>query len=324
MNMLEEYINFEKNNIINFTKEVLSDFYNEELFAKLLKTYIDIRYYNYYSETSNIEDNIFEHLKKTFNKLFEECDEESKSKLTEMYMIFNYILFFDEVNIVKDKVLIKLLCDYRKQLFGLTDAIFQEKITKLINTTKKKRGKFFEYLHTNDFYLKKYSTSKDTLTDIEIKYSISFPKIYSEYAIDRVFNETDITEDKLLVEYNLVTSVIIKDIKACIYDKLYLIEFAVSLFDDKEKLEKTFSAVSNDCFKNQTVFKIKYEDYINYGTKIKDLIREGYKFAIDIGQENIDDDYILSSIFEYIIVNKLSKYCNETANNDKIIMINDK
>ena len=36
MNALKEYINFEKNNINNFAKEVLSDYYDEDLFNKLL------------------------------------------------------------------------------------------------------------------------------------------------------------------------------------------------------------------------------------------------------------------------------------------------
>ncbi len=325
MNMLEEYLNFEKNNIVLFAKEVLSDLFDEEIFLKLLNAYIDNRYYNYYNDEGvSIEENIFNHLKKVFNKLNEEIDEESKNKLTEMYMIFNYILCFDEVNVLKDKTLVKLLCDYRKELFGITDGIFQENISKFIITVRKKRSKFFDYFNTTDFYLEKYSTTKDDLIDVEIKHNIRFPKIYSEYAIDRVFNETDINEDKLLVEYYLLTKLIIKDVKACIFNKYYLVEFAVSLFENKEKLDTLLLVASNDIFKSQTMFKVNYSDYVNYGSKIKDLIREGYKIAIDIGEENLDDDFILFSIFEYVIVNNNSKYCNEIGENDKIIMINDR
>ena len=325
MNMLEEYINFEKNNILLFAKEVLSTLFDEEIFLKLLNSYIDNRYYNYYGNNeTNIEENVFIHLKKVFDKLNEDLDEESKEKLTEMYMIFNYVLCFDEVNNLKDKTLIKLLCDYRKDLFGITDGIFQENITKFIINTKKKRSKFFDYFNTNEFYLEKYSTTKDYLIDVELKYSINFPRIYSEYAIDRVFNESDINEDKLFVEYYLLTRMIIKDIKACIFNRFYLIEFAVSLFEDKERLDKLLLVASNDLFKSQTIFKINYNDYVNYGSRIKDLIRDGYKFAIDIGEENIDDDYILMSIFEYVIISNKSKYCNEIGENDKIIMINDR
>ena len=36
MNVLDKYIKFERNNINQFAKEVLSDYYDEEYFSKLL------------------------------------------------------------------------------------------------------------------------------------------------------------------------------------------------------------------------------------------------------------------------------------------------
>ncbi len=326
MNALEEYLKFERNNISFFAKEVLSDYYDEELFAKLLDTYFENRYYNFYSKSEiSLEENIFDHLKKTLTKLLEGSDDETKTKLTEMYVIFNYILCYDGVNIINDKTLIRLLCDYRAELFGSSDTLFKENITKLINTSKEKREAFFKYFNSNDFYLKKYTTSKPNVINIEIDYKMQFPKLYSEYAIERVFNEDVINEDKLLVEYYLMTDLILKDIRECIYDKYYLIEFTPTLFEDKERLTTLLNITLNDCFKNQTVMKIEYDDYVKYNNNIKDMIRDGYKFAIHVNDSNTkEEDFILFEIFEYIIINKDSKYCEEIAKNDKMIMINDK
>ena len=325
MNMLEKYIEFEKNNIALFAKEVLSDYYDEEIFAKLLAKYIEARYYNFYSEKdSKMEDTIFERLNKTVKKLLDESDEETKEKISEMYVLFNYVLCFDEVNIIKDNTLVRLLSDYRFGLFGLKDSIFEENMKRLISTTRLKRKKLFDYFHTDDFYLRKYTTSKDNVISVELNHKINFPKLYSDYAIDRVFHEGNINEDRMLVEYYLVTSLIIKDIKECIYDQYYLVEFATSLFDDKEKLAKTLEITSNDCFKNQTIFKISYADYVKYTNSIKDLIREGYKFSISIEDDTPEDDFILFNIFEYIVVNNNSKYCATAEENDKILIINDK
>lgn len=326
MNALEEYIKFEKNNISLFAKEVLSDYYVEELFSHLLDTYFENRYYNFYSEeNTTLEENIFEHLKKTLTKLLEGSDEETKNKLTEMYVIFNYILCYDEVNIINDRTLVKLLCDYRSSLFGSSDNLFKEKISKLINTTREKRKAFFDYFHTNDFYIKKYTTSKENVIDIVIDHKLQFPKLYSEYAIDRVFNEDTIKEDKLLVEYYLMTDLIVKDVRECIFDKYYLIEFAPSLFEDKERLQKLLDLTLDDCFKNQTVMKIDYEDYVKYNNNIKDMIRDGYKFAIFVDDNDVkEEDFILFEIFDYIVVDSKSKYCKYMDTNDKILVINDR
>ena len=55
------------------------------------------------------------------------------------------------------------------------------------------------------------------------------------------------------------------------------------------------------------------------------MIRDGYKFAIFVKDEDVDpDDFILFNIFEYIIVNKNSTYCKDMKENDKIIIVNDR
>lgn len=326
MNALKEYINFEKNNINVFAKEVLSDYYDEELFNKLLNTYIDNRYYNLYGdENSSVEDTIFEHLKKRLTKLMEGVDEETKNKLTEMYVIFNYILCFDGVNVMNDKTLIRLLCDYRKDLFGISDTIFQESITKLINSVREKRDGFFQLFDTKDFGLTISSTSKDNIYDVEIDHNVEFPKLYSEFAINRVFNTDDINEDKLFVEYYLITKVIINNVKACVFNNNYMLELAPSLFENKERFAELLTIASDDCFKNQTTFKISYETYAKYANEIKNMIRDGYRFAIYIEDEEVEEnDFILFNIFDLIIVNKNSKYCKQMEDNDKIIIVNDR
>ena len=173
--------------------------------------------------------------------------------------------------------------------------------------------------------MKKYTTSKENVVDIEIDYKLQFPKLYSEYAIERVFNEDAVKEDKLLVEYYLMTDLILKDIRECIFDKYYLIEFTPKLFEDKERLGKLLNITLDDCFKNQTVMKIEYSDYVKYNNNIKDMIRDGYKFAIHIDDADTkSEDFILFEIFEYIILNQDSKYCEDMEKNDKMLIINDK
>ena len=92
MNMLEEYLNFEKNNITLFAKEILSDYFDEQIFTQLLNVYIENRYYNYYGENDiTFDDNIMKHLEKAFINITEGIDKDAKKKAIENYLIFNSI-----------------------------------------------------------------------------------------------------------------------------------------------------------------------------------------------------------------------------------------
>lgn len=322
MNMLEEYLNFEKNNITQFAKEILSEKFDENFFNPLLKVYIENRYYNYYNENDlTFDDNIMSRLEKTFINMTKGFNKEEKSKVIDNYLVFNFILYYDGVSFLKEPIFYSLLRKYRMKLFNLDDKLFQENITKFIYNANKRREKFYKIFETKDFYLKQVPTNIENVIDIVLGYNIEFPKLYSEYAIDRVFESTSINEEKMFVEYQLVTLNILKDIRNCNFDKNYLIEFATSLFENKEGLKDLLNGFSNDCFKNQSVFKIKYEDYCKYGNDIKEMIKDGYLFAIMLNDEEEIDDLIIFNIFKYIIVSNDSKYCTNKEINDKIIIV---
>ncbi len=321
MNMLDEFLNFEKNNITLFAKEVLSDYFNEQVFSELLNTYVDNRYYNYYSDNDiSFEDNIMNRVEKTFINATEGIDEFEKKKIIENYLVYNFILYFDGVLYTDESIFNALLKKYRKKLFNVDDALFQENISKFIYNTNKKREKFYKIFDTKDFFLNESITSLDNVVDIELKHNINFPKIYSDYAIDRVFESSSISEDKMFVEYQLVTRNILKDIKDCNFDKNYLVEFSDSLFENKEGLKKLLETFNNDCFKSQAIFKIKYEDYCKYGNDVKDMIKEGFNLAMELDEEEVEDLFVFN-MFKYIMVDKNSKYCTNKVINDKIIIV---
>lgn len=322
MNMLEEFLNFEKNNITLFAKEILSDYYDENIFIPLLNVYVENRYYNYYSDNDlTFDENILEYLKKRFISLTEGFSEDNKDKAEENFSVFNFIMFFDGVYFLDEPAFINILEGYREKLFNIEDKVFKENITKFVHSTENKREKFYKMFESKDFYLEETPTNNDDVTDIVLRYNIEFPKIYSEYAIDRVFDSVVISEEKMFVEYQLITLKIIQDIKNCIFDRYYLIEFPTSLFENKEGLNALLSDFNNDCFKNQSVFKIKYEDYCKYGNSVKDMIKDGYLLAIELDDEEEIEDLIIFEIFKYIIVDKDSKYCKNEALNDKLIIV---
>ena len=317
MNALFEYVNFERNNINNFAKEILSNYYDEELFNKLLNVYVNSRYYNYNNYSgNNLNDNILKDLKTELSKLVVGVEKDVKKKLKEMYIVYYYVMMFDGVIRVSDTKLVNILSKYRNELFNQNDPIFKENITRFIEKTKNKRNDFINFFKSDDFSIKRKATSNDNVFDITLKHKIDFPKIYSEFSIARVYNTGNINEDKLVVLYYMISSIIIKDIKKCIYNNFYLLEFAPSLFENKEKFTQTLEIIDNDMFRNETYFKINFKDYSKYAGSVKDLIKIGYKFVLECDDEDLkDDSFVLSSMFDYIIVDKESSYINEDNKN---------
>ena len=317
MNALLEYITFERNNINNFAKETLSDYYDADLFDKLLDVYLNDRYYNYNGyKAENLNESIFKDLKGELSKLVVGVDQDVKKKLKEMYVFFYYVMMFDGVIEVSDKKLVNMLSKYRDELFNETDLIYKDNISKYIEKVKDKRKDFVNFFKGDEFTLKKRNTSSDHVFDIELKHKIDFPKIYSEFAIDRVFNTGNINEEKLVVLYYMISSIIIKDIKKCVYDNYYLLEFAPSIFENKEKFSSLLGIIDNDLFRNTTYFKVSFKDYSRYSGSIKDMIKIGYKFVLECDDEDLQDDsFVLSSMFDYIIVDETSGYIKEENKN---------
>ena len=317
MNALNQYIDFEKNNICNFAKEILSNYYDEELFGKILNVYVNCRYYNYdnYSPDT-ISDDILKKLKGELEKLIVGVEKDTKKQLKEMYLVFYYVMMFDGTITVNPNKLVSSLVKFRKELFNESDMIFKENIEKMISSTKNKRKQFINLFRSEDFDIKRKSTSNPNVFDITLKHKIEFPKIYSEFAIDRVYNTGTVMEDKLMVLYYIVCSIIIKDIGKCIYDNYYLLEFAPSLFENKEKLTNTLDIIDNDIFRDKVYFKMTYEDYGKYVNNVKDMIKIGYKFVLECNDEDLkDDSFVLSSMFDYLIVNKNSDYISDKNKN---------
>ena len=321
MNVLEEYIKFEKNNITSFAREILTDeFFDEEIFNKYLEAYVYVRYYGYYVDnTKDLKDFICIELNKVTSKLIEGQNEEMLNKISSISQVFNLVMVYDGVLEEQEKKYISDICNYRIKLFGSCDMLFKEKINKQVLQTKKKRKDYFNFFKSDNFYVNKKETSNEHVYKIVMKYKIDFPKLYSRYAIDRVFYNGSINEDRLPVLYYLVGNIIMKDINKCIYNNQYLIDYATSLFENKEKNEFIMKIIESEAFKNQTVLMINYLDFAKYGNNVKDMIKAGYKFALVLEDEDISSEGLIYELFEYILVPKGSSYYNKNSTNDKII-----
>lgn len=328
-NVVKEYIGFQKRTLSDCVQKILLKYFDDNLFEQLLSVYIDARYYDYYDRNgASLEEHICKRLRKRALDLMEENIQDNNVKIKEMLFCFNFILYLDEVkSIDKNSVFINYVDKYRNNLLGTNaDSGFKEFLLRFIEDNRYKKEKFINQFICEDFKLKFYATSKVDLFNVYIDYNLDFPKLYSDYAIDRVFNTGVINEDKLLIEYTLVSLRVLDDIRACVFDKNYLLEFTSSLFEKKTKMEKLLFILNDDCIKDKISFKIDYSTYNEFKGEIHDLIKDGYSFALFLKDKDIpNDDYFDSlEIFKFIVINNDSKYCHNMLSNDKIIRVDNK
>ena len=148
MNMLEKYIDFEKNSINQFAKEVLSDYYDEELFKKLDKAKADFQ--EYMGE---------------FN--FENTQSENKSpvdKINDQFKEYNTPSFMDPIKAYK------LNREYH-ELTGEDHPKFLEETTSVIATLNRDR----DALLRNGAYESRYFDALNNITEyVKLKNSIHF------------------------------------------------------------------------------------------------------------------------------------------------------
>jgi hypothetical protein len=115
-----------------------------------------------------------------------------------------------------------------------------------------------------------------------------------------------INEDKLMIEYLMLTVLNIKNINYGKFNTQYLVDFPTTLFEKAKKMEQMLRIINDPAIQDKIKIKIKNKDFVEYKEIIYELMKRGYKFALIL-----DDSFTASqeeirklSIFDYIILNK--------------------
>ena len=108
------------------------------------------------------------------------------------------------------------------------------------------------------------------------------PSQYSESAIEKVFTEGIVAEDKLQVEYMLLSLISVRDIIDGNFKDIYVAEFAETLFKKKVKLDSILSLIQNQALQDKIYINIEYSDYMKNQKLIFDYTKKGYNFAITL------------------------------------------
>ena len=316
-NLMDQYIQNTRNNIKDFTKMFFGEEYNEEISNEYIDTYIESRIYNF----GEGEDKFFyirinSNLSIKKNELQMRFPKIEEKVLDDNLRIYQFVFYIDGVRPIADlPQFCKLVCDKRNTQFELKSVInLEERLLKLIKRVNEEKESFFKKYETEYFSLniEKYKLIDNTYK-VDLNYEFKIPYIYSEKVIEEVYNEGVINEDKLMIEYTLLTLLCIKDINKGNFDTKYIVNFASSLYKKKQKLKQTLKILDNAVAQDKVFLKLNYHDFEENKELIYELMKDGFRFAIII-----DDTFSPSimelkklSIFKYLLIAEQSKNFDE-------------
>lgn len=297
---IENYLKSIKECYIQFLKEILGKYYNKNLILSFLNEYINIRYYNLNEiKFKSLEKNIKYYLNEKALNFINDYD---KTLVENNYYFFWYICYLDNiVECPSNKILINKIMLDRQEKLSLENNII-DILEIIIKNIHKIQNDFFSKYESNTFSLKISKTNLKNVYFTNINYDIAFPKIYSNYSINKVYNSSIITEDMHFILYNMISVLILKNVINNNFDEFYIVTFPLSIILKKDKLNRLINVLRSDIIKNNIVINIKYEDYLNNKDLIDSYIKEGFKFSLELDDkfEFNDNNLIWLEIFSYV------------------------
>lgn len=323
-NIMDEYIEFTEKNIRKYMKMIFNSYYDEEIVSEYIKTYVNIRYYNIYNR---------ENISRPFYlKIMDELDDKSKilqnkyNKEKEKIIkntkqVFSYILFFDNVRKVENFKKIKSISEVienlviiREKEFGIKNKEdFKEKLYKTIVDDMLNKDIYLDNFSNDDFHLdfKKLDEKKE-IYYVKLEHDIKMPMQFSNEAVEKVFNKSIIAEDKLEIEYILLSIVSIKDILSGNFNDIYITEFESTLLNKKQKMERILLAINNQALQEKIYLNISYEKLMENKEQVLEYVKKGYNFAVTLDNSvKYIEDVEKLKMFKILIIPKNLKISKE-------------
>lgn len=308
-NIMETYIKFVQNNIIEYLKIMLELKFDRKIATELTKTYINSRYYGYDidEETKNLSKATFNNLKLQYEKLVKKFPKKDDCAL-ETFYLFKYICYIDGIK--KDKTLEQIVEEIsirrvkKYDIQDKTDEEFKKTFLKRLISDDTRKKEFMKKFETDKFdIILKRNTNENKIFDVVMTHNLKFKEDFKEDAIERVFNTGIIAEDKLIVEYSLIAAHIAKDIIKGKFETKYIADYTISLLRKKRKNKQILNIIDNQIVLDRLVLKITYKQFIKHKYDIYDLMKRGYRFAVYVEKENNIDNSNLN-MFKFILVAK--------------------
>lgn len=340
-NIMDMYLNFTEKRIKKYMRMFYSQYYDEEIVNEYLKTYVNARYYNIRNtdkparafylriiDELNFKQNIL--IKRNETEIEDREEREAKLKvINNVKEVFAYILFFDNVRKIDNFKNINSLKEIIKKIMEIVNQDFSVKISKDSEESmyKEIRSDMLEKeLFLDKFETEEFMISFENCEQVEdlyitiLEHNVKMPVQYSETAIERVFTEGIVAEDKLQVEYILLSLISVRDIVNGDFKDIYIAEFTNTLFKKKTKLDGLLSLIDNQALQAKIHINIDYSDYIKNQKTLLEYTNKGYNFTITLDNtiRSVEDVERLK-MFKFVIAPKNLVLYKELKQNKSIL-----
>lgn len=339
-NLMDVYLNFTEKRIKKYMRIIYSQYYNEEIIAEYLKTYVNARYYNirntekparaFYLRIID-ELNFKKEILIKRNEEVEDRDEraENLKLINNIKDVFEYILFFDNVRKIEN---FKKIDSLREIIEKIADKVAldleikmtkdaQEKLYKEVTSDLLEKDIFLDKFDTDEFYIMvENSEQRENLFFATLEHNVKMPMQYSDTAIEKVFTEGIVAEDKLRVEYTLLSLITLRDIVDGEFDDTYIAEFTTTLFKKKAKLDSILSIIEHQALQDKIYLNIDYSDYIKNQKAVLEYTKKGFNFTItlDSSLKSVEEVEKLK-MFKIVIAPKKLVLYKELKQNKSIL-----
>jgi len=302
-NIMDMYLNFTEKRVKKYMRMVYSQYYNEEIVSEYLKTYENARYYN----IINVEKparafylRIIDELEFKKDILIKRNEEEVEDLeereqnlriINNVKDVFEYILFFDNVRKIENFKKIDSLREIIKKMMKTVKDEFdikypkdtEEKLYKEVTSDMLEKDIFLDKFETDEFIINlENCEQREDLYIAKLEHDVKMPIQYSEAAIEKVFTEGIVAEDKMQVEYMLLSLISVRDIISGNFNDSYIAEFTESLFKKKTKLDSILDIIENQALQAKIHLNIDYSAYMKNQKAILEYTNKGYDFVITL------------------------------------------
>ena len=289
-----------------------------------LRVYIDGKYYNYCGDVNveyngrNMNTRIENALKEAAEKMikaYKGTDNKYSEKVKKYTNIFTLIMYLEHTYLVIDDTKIKKQT-YKNKMVKLIGTEVDPKtmnsmisnILKIQRTYKSVIKESIEKLETSLFELNYNNLSIKNVYAVELNHNINFSKVYSDYIVDKTYYDGIVAEDKIEVLLTLLLVQVVKDMLNADFNKKYIFYIPESLYTKSNKLDKIFNLFGDEYAKNNIIVLAQYEELSKNKKVIKSLIKDGYRFAVDLKTSAVKSkDQGIVEAMEYIFIDKRVK-----------------
>lgn len=266
---------------------------------EFITEYMNSKFFSFEADRKNIKENI-----KSFSNdlIAKNIRDEKKVNTINAYTdCFNFISIIEDKKSVNYAEEIKKIFDYDDEI--IDNMAFD--IENIINFSNENLSNILDKLDTKTFEVKYNKiVGQKNLYGVVLNHNISFSKVYSDYIVDKTYNEGIVSEDKVAVLLNLLLCKIVIDVMKGDYDSKYIVYVPNALYGKDKKLDKIISTLDNEYAKSHVYILTSVSNMLSNKDDIKRLRKKGYGFAVAFNKrveiKNDDMGYIYMADYYFM------------------------